>query len=200
MTKAAAPAAGTWLAIAFLRGENKVFKDRLITAVTHGPFVHTEVLIGRDGDTLRQARAYASFEGVSGFTPSKSFRVQRGESWELIKFPLPPGGYEKAYASILQILATDLPYNVRDLWQCCVPVRIPFESDLDCERPETWKATGGVYCSQAALLIVRRLSRLGTVSLTDEAAARVEATNSRGCSPNDLFRLLTAPRAYEKKT
>jgi hypothetical protein len=203
---------GTWLAIAFLRGDDRLFKDRLITAVTTGPFVHTEVLIGRDGESLRQARAYASFEGVSGFTPSRSFHKQTGcstlgtnkdDSWEVIKYPLPAGGYERACAAMLQILAADLPYNHRDLWQCFIPVCLPFENDLDCERPETWKASGGTFCSQAALLILRRLSRLHVVSLSCQIIPRVEHTNSRGCSPNDLFRMLTqAPHGQndEKKT
>ena len=174
-------------------------RDRLISGVTRGPFVHTEILLGK-GDT-GDARAYTAFEGVSGFTPSASEILHKNtglplEKWTVIRYPLETGGYEKAYALVLQILAMDLPYNKSDLWQCCIRLCLPFEADLDCEHPDTWKARGGVFCSQVALLFLRRMNRMGLVPNLETLACQIESANSRGCSPNDLFRMLTT---HEKK-
>jgi hypothetical protein len=85
-----------------------------------------------------------------------------------------------------------LPYNARDLWQCCVPVMLPFEGDMDCQRVETWRRTG-VFCSQLCLLLLRRLVLAGAVRLPPRSAGLVLGTNSRGCSPNSLHRMLGPP-------
>jgi hypothetical protein len=181
-----------WLGVAFLRAQSSIPRDRVISALTWGPYVHTEILLARrDGDI----RSYAAFDGVSGFTPSTSWgkHPPRGQQWTVIRYPLQPGGYEKVYALVLQLLALNLAYNSSDLWQCCVKVALPFESDLDCERPDTWRP-GGVFCSQVALLLIRRLARTGVISLQDSQKTDVEQTNSRGCSPNALFNMMTLPR------
>jgi hypothetical protein len=180
-----------WLGVAFLRAHNSLPRDRVVSALTWGPYVHTEILLARqDGDI----RSYAAFDGVSGFTPSrywgKHLGPQQQQQWTVIRYPLQAGGYERVYALVLQLLALNLAYNSRDLWQCCVKVALPFESDLDCERPDTWRP-GGVFCSQVALLLVRRLARMGVIRLPDRQARDVELTNSRGCSPNALFEMLS---------
>jgi hypothetical protein len=190
-----AASSSQWLGLAFLRAQAGVPRDHVISTLTWGPFVHAELLLARgDGDV----RAYAAFEGRSGFTPSA--RRHHGGDWVVLRFALPPGGYERTYAVMLQLVALSLPYNSRDLWQCCVKLALPFERDLDCERPETWRA-GGVFCSQVALLVVRRLARMGIVPLSARQSELVEATNSRGCSPNALFTLLAAspPSAHHRK-
>lgn len=181
----------TWLAIAFLRGDPHTQRDRMITRFTQGPYVHTEIILAK-GDDMR---AYSSFEGVGGLVPCtpKSVRAL-DRQWASVWFPLLPGGYEKAYALILRILATTVPYNTLDLWQCCIKVCLPFEKDLDCGRPEEW-APRGVFCSQVALLFLRQLTRCGTVALSPDQTALVETTNSRGCSPNTLFKILAPPPA-----
>lgn len=179
-----------WLAIAFLRGDPHTVHDVVVSGATRGPYVHTEIMLGRGSDI----RAYTAFEGVSGFTPCTPSVLSRthesGQEWSILKYNLAPGGYEKAYALILELLATNLPYNRRDLWQCCIKVCLPFEQDLDCETPQTWKPHG-VFCSQVALLFLRRMTRNGVLSLSHGCTAGIESTNSRGCSPNTLFRVLT---------
>lgn len=168
-----------------------MLRDRYIASVTRGPFVHVEVVLGK-GDT--DTRAYAAFDGVSGFMPSNTRYKNRGGGarWTLVKYALPPTGYEKIYALILHILAMNLSYNHRDLWQCVIKTCLPFESDLDCSRPDTWERHGGVFCSQVALLLLRRATRMGVIApFPDNCTRLIEETNSRGCSPNDLFRILT---------
>ena len=185
------------LSIAFMSGDWRLFDDRLVMSATRGPFVHAEVVLSR-GDSVR---AYASL-GASGFTVSPNKHPESpppaepgGRAWRLVHFPLRQGAYKPVYALILQLLALNLPYNSWDTWQCCVKLMLPFERDLDCCNPESWRASG-VFCSQACLLLLRRLGRMGALyrpQLVDWRA--LEATNSRGCSPNALFALLTrAPR------
>lgn len=181
------------LSIAFMSGDWGRFDDRVIMSATRGPFVHTEVLLACGG----RVRAYASL-GNSGFTVSASKHHERpsapgGRAWHLVHFPLRQGAYKPVYALLLQLLALNLPYNSWDTWQCCIQLMLPFERDLDCSDPESWRASG-LFCSQACLLILRRLGRMGALArpeLVDWAA--LGATNSRGCSPNELYRLLARP-------
>lgn len=176
----------TWLGIAFLRGTAGDCGQRLVMDATLGPFVHTEVLLGRGSDV----RAYSSFGNRGGFVPSPN-RRHDGPWWCLVKFPLcPDGGYQRAYAVILQLIALALPYNENDLWQCCCKLFLPFEGDLDCSNPASW--TGGVFCSQVALLLLRRFLRSGILPQDGRLQERLESFNSRGCSPNTLFSILAA--------
>ncbi len=149
----------TCLSIAFMSGDWRLFDDRLVMSATRGPFVHAEVVLSR-GDSVR---AYASL-GASGFTVSPNKHPESppaepgGRAWRLVHFPLRQGAYKPVYALILQLLALNLPYNSWDTWQCCVKLMLPFERDLDCCDLESWRASG-VFCSQACLLLLRRLGR-----------------------------------------
>lgn len=181
-----------WIAIAFMRGTPGLLRHTLIANLTWGPYVHSEILLGRERThSPPDIRAYSAQDGISGLRPSKYHHS--GPEWTIIKYPLPPSGYEMAYAIILRILSENLQYNHRDLWQCCIQMALPFEKDLDCEHPETWQNMGGVFCSQVSLLFLRKLIRAGTVVVPVPIQTCIEQTNSRGCSPNGLFRLLTRP-------
>ena len=182
-------AKGPTLGVAFRRANLGMPKDRLISTLTWGPFVHTELWLDKGGGGISSGRprTYGAFQGVSGFMPSNPFH-DKNDSWVVLQYELAPGGYEKVYAVMLQLLSMNMPYNSRDLWQCCIKVALPYEKDLDCERPETWR--GGVFCSQAALLVLRRLQRRGILVHPQGLHALIETTNSRGCSPNALFNLL----------
>lgn len=187
-----------FVGIAFLRGNPSRMWDRAIMGATHGPFVHTEFFLQR-GDDVRMYTAANLFASDScqnrqgrhpGFMPSarlKSFPDPA--QWEIVRFPVSASGYLLTYALILQLLALDLPYNARDLWQCCIKVMLPFEQDLDCRNVDSWRR-GGVFCSQVCLLLLRRLHLQGVLELCPTVAKSVKAVNSRGCSPNSLYRIL----------
>jgi hypothetical protein len=85
-------------------------------------------------------------------------------------------------------MALQLPYNSRDLWQCCIKIMLPFEKDLDCNNLPSW-CKQGVFCSQACLLILRRLAAGGFLHLP--RGVDLAHVNSRGCSPNSLHALLS---------
>lgn len=174
------------LSIAFRIGDMRSLWERTIVDTTGGPFVHAEIALSHGNDV----RAYSSFAGT-GFTVSPNRRSMQGPDWRVVSLPLHPGGYKAAYGLILQTLAMNLPYNNQDLWQCCFKLMLPFEQDLDCNNLETWRPTG-VFCSQACLLLLRKLAAMGVFSqpaLVDWAG--LNGVNSRGCSPNALYTLLT---------
>lgn len=198
------PRFGPWIGIAFRYATPRAPRDRVVSILTGGPYVHTEIMLadGRGG-----VRAYAASDNTSGFSPSNNFNAHAstntGSRWTAFRYPLSSEhAYKKVYALILQIIALSLPYNTRDLWQCCIQVALPYEKDLDCEDPSTWQANG-VFCSQVALLILRRLRREGLVAfppdLDAEIGDMIEHTNSRGCSPNQLYRMLATVPHPEKK-
>lgn len=181
--------------VAFMRGNPRLWGDLVVMNATQGPFVHSEFFIQKEGGY----RFYTSANLVhddercraGGFMPSLRLKGFPSPSeWDTVCFPVTEKVYLSTYAWILQILALNLPYNERDLWQCCVQCLLPFERDLDSNDPATWQPRG-VFCSQVCLLLVRRL--LHTDSLVTSPVTRqlLLATNSRGCSPNALHGLLT---------
>lgn len=204
-----------FIGVAFLRGNPGVLWDQVVMRSTWGRFVHTEIFLQNE----QGARFYTACSPMGkGFIPSARVEglvpvdslhrwktEQRGfppkvqDHWEIMSFPLAPGGgYEAAYAFILQILAMQLPYNNKDLWQCCLQVMLPFERDLDCNHLDTWRDSG-VFCSQVCLLILRVLNRKGIIQIDHEGGASLENLNSRGCSPNKLYSLLSRILPLKKK-
>ena len=61
--------------------------------------------------------------------------------------------------------------------------------DLDCNNIQSWRRSG-VFCSQVCLLIMRRLMLTDALPANPALRSHVQAVNSRGCSPNALYRLL----------
>lgn len=187
-----------FIGVAFLRGNPGIMGERIVMEATWGPFVHSEIFIQNGQDV----RFYsASSPRGEGLVPSARLPMLPSEDskWAFVRFPLvQPGGYELAYAFILQILAMQLPYNSHDLWQCCVKLMLPFERDLDCDNVNTWRQSG-VFCSQVCLLILRHMARKGALQLTPTVTSSLEASNSRGCSPNALYSLLVPKNLAKKK-
>jgi len=154
---------------------------------TSGPFVHCELLLGR----ADKYQAFSSYEFVGGFIPSQN--VHTHPQWTILRFPLSSrneNALKSAYSIILQTLDLGLPYNYTDLWQCCIKSMLPYENDLDARTPASW--SGGVFCSQAVLLLLRRILQTGGIihSMHPGIEHAILSTNSRGCSPNCLYSIL----------
>lgn len=149
----------TFIGVAFMRGDSRILGDQVVMRATWGPFVHSEIFIQKG----RDVRFYsASSPRGQGLVPSARLPglPMPDKKWELVRFPLrQPGGYEAAYAVILQILAMQLPYNNHDLWQCCMKLMLPFEQDLDCDNLDTWRPSG-VFCSQVGLVNYQNFSSI----------------------------------------
>ena len=181
--------------VAFMRGDRRLWGDLIVMNATRGPFVHSEFFIQK-GEEYRFYTAANlvhddSRSRAGGFTPSCRLKARPpAAEWDTVRFPVSEKVYLSTYALILQILAMNLPYNDRDLWQCCVKCLLPFEKDLDSNHLATWQPSG-VFCSQVCLLLVRRLMLSDSLVTSPDARLHVLATNSRGCSPNALYRLLT---------
>jgi hypothetical protein len=179
------------IGIAFLRGNPQYLWDHLIMDTTNGPFVHTELFLQNRNDI----RFYTSVNPTNsnrrgGFMPSARLQsMPNPVQWEIISFPISKACYRAAYAFVLQLISMQLPYNSYDLWQCCVGFMLPFEHDLDCERPVTWQRSG-VFCSQVCLLFLRRLSKHGLIP----GRPGLTSMNSRGCSPNHLYKILNSKK------
>lgn len=172
---------GDWLGVAFLRGNSASLFDDIVMGATLGAWVHCEILRGK-GPVYS---AYAAFQGAGGFMSSNS--SHEPSRWALFLIPVTNPGL--IHAHLLTLLSLNLPYNYTDLWQCCVTAMLPWETELDCEMPEKWTGSG-VFCSQVALLALRALARRNAIALPADTHALIEATHSRGCSPNALFGLL----------
>lgn len=173
---------GDWIGIAFKTGSFRYLQDDAIMGLTFGEFVHCEVVIGND----ENGKAYGAFQGPGGggFMPSDNKHVP--PEWALFTMPLKKPTQTRGV--LLHMLTLNLPYNYADLWQCCISTLLPWETELDCDKPESWRK--GVFCSQAALLVLRRLARMDAIECPSDTRRLLEAFHSRGCSPNALFGLL----------
>ncbi len=179
-----------YLGVAFRRGSATNWHDLLVMESTRGPYVHSELFL-QSGERARFYTSYDASRLPSAITPT-SRRLPLPPHWEALRFPISARGYKTAYALILQLMTIPIPYNNQDLWQCAIPLALPFERDLDCMAPASW-TRGGVFCSQLCLLVLRRLALQGALFVEPSVRRRVDATNSRGCSPNALHRLLLPP-------
>ena len=173
---------GEWLGFAFRAGRVKKLEDDVIMGATFGWWVHCELVLGHG----EEGKAYGAYQGVGGF--QRSCHVHEPGEWSVFAMPLKDSKYCQSH--VLYLLTLGLPYNYSDLWQCCVKAILPFETELDCDKPWEWGHQGGLFCSQAALLVLRHFIRKGAVEAPAGMSHLVEATHSRGCSPNTLHGLL----------
>jgi len=171
-----------WIGIAFKIGSFSSAYETLIMSATFGQFVHCEIILG-DG---MMSDVFASYHGSMGFM--RSCESYNPEQWVILYFPLKDGRNAKCLS--LQLLDLNIPYNYTDLWQCCIQAMLPFESELDCQDPNTWKK--GVFCSQMCLLYLRYLMRVGDIEVNDVLKHHLESVHSRGCSPNMLYGVLAS--------
>ena len=110
----------SFIGVAFLRGNAQVIADQVVMKATWGPFVHTEIFIQKEDDVrfysassplgeglVPSARLRASTTSTNlDNLMSQGNRINHSDKWEIVSFPLSPnGGYEVAYALILQILS-----------------------------------------------------------------------------------------------
>lgn len=181
------------LGVAFRRGSSHSWNDLLVMESTGGPYVHTELFL-QSGERSRFYTSYDASRRPCAITCT-SRRLPLPSNWEAVRFPISARTYKTAYALILQLMTLPIPYNHHDLWQCAVPVILPFERDLDCMDPVSWTGPG-VFCSQFCLLVLRRLVAQGVLHAEPLVRRRLYAGNSRGCSPNALHQILLLP---EKK-
>jgi len=168
---------GPWVGIAFLEGDITKFRDDLVMGATFGRMTHCEFMIG-NGNI---ARSYGAFTD-KGFVESNSQIC--GDRWHVTCFPVKD--HSLTYPFILRALSLNIQYNKKDLWQCCVKTMLPYETELDCNTPETWSTTG-VFCSQVCLLFLRKFNRDKVITCPAKLTTLIENTHSRGCSPNTLF-------------
>ena len=185
-----------FVGISFRRGVWKYLGDDVVMQGTWGPYVHTEIILGKNRNDMRCYTSCASSDHDKrheGFLPTRRWTCfPSPHEWEVITFPLNDGmqGYRRAYAFILQLVSMQIPYNYADLWQCCVKVMLPMERDVMCTDMRDWKRHG-VFCSQACVLLLRHFSNQNLITLHTSVQAKISNINSRGCSPNCLYRILS---------
>lgn len=173
-----------WVGVAFRKGSTSAPYDMLIMSSTLGPYVHCELLLGEKN----KADAYSSYNNdnfTSGFT--RSISEYNPNEWRVLAIPVT--NTQNAKVLSLQLLDANIPYNSNDLWQCCVKALLPYETELECDNVDTWKAKG-VFCSQMCLLFLRMLARKNDMQIHPSLRNHLENVRSRGCSPNMLHSIL----------
>ena len=105
------------------------------------------------------------------------------ERWDV--FPLPLASEAAGVDVMLDMWRSEAPYrfNVRDF---VLPRAVVdrLDPDVDCTRPREW---GSLFCSQFALLYLRRCALAGLLRDPDRL---LWALNSRACAPSHLARLM----------
>jgi len=177
-----------WVGVAFLPGDFHRTGDWFIMETTGGPFVHSELLLGVDSYCM----AFSSYGDAGGFVPSLNKICS--SHWVIVRIPVAPEVYARAVQTCRDVLAVNPTYNSSDLWQCCIQLMLPYEKDVDCQNPRSWKS--GVFCSQVCLLFLRKMAREGAFYGLTGLAKRLESMNSRGCSPSQLYDIMAKNWTY----
>ena len=182
------------LAIAFQHGDARKAGDDLIMLGTWGAWVHTELILVHSPGRFESFAALDTGRPTPGAGFARSARRDFSSSplWRVYVFPVLD--LAACQGVLVHTLSCGLAYNSKDLWECCVEFVLPMvQNDLDCERPESWSR--GVFCSQVALLLLRRMQRVNAIAAPPSMRAAIERVHSRGCSPNYLQSLLAMHQA-----
>ena len=172
--------------VCFCRCDPRSTYEHAIQLSTGGaPWVHAELeLVG--------VGRWSAFD-----KPEEPFCRSLRPSYDYaFEYPLTEDAAKALHSYVLRIIARAPSYNRRDLWQCCVRCFLPLERDLDPHTPETWNR---VFCSQAVLLAVKHMLATNALQFTPEGARRIHAMNSRGCSPNLLFKVLSTEHEQRRR-
>ena len=148
----------------------------VVTAFSLGnPGVHTEVWFNEF--------RISTFERRTGCVSVIPLDESIDESdWYLTDIPI--NDPLQAFRFIEEAMHSPATYNY------CVPeFALPksllnrIDPDLDCQRPHTWK---NLFCSQFALLFLRRCAMAGILDLDAERCRLLWSVNSKGCLPARL--------------
>lgn len=169
-----------WVGVAFKRGSMSKAYDVGVMSATMGPYTHTELLIGNGPNALGYT---AYIEKNSGFMRSL-YNAYDPREWDVWVHPLSDSTEARTYA--LMLSDAKIRYNTSDLWQCCVQVMLPLETELNCDLIDSNWNNRGLFCSQACLLFLRHLTHTGALKVSDTLQHHVNTVHSRGCSPNAL--------------
>ena len=162
--------------VAFKRGSWHNLSETAVEAITWSPLVHSEVRI--------DSASYAAYEDL--YPCFQKTQAGGGHpKWVIIPIGISNVGMAQAFLN--EIVNARLPY--RFPWECVVPQSIlkKVETDLDCCRPHTW---GSVFCSQAALLFLRRCALANILQIPNPHM--LFQVDSNGTSPARLYNLLRA--------
>jgi hypothetical protein len=113
---------------------------------------------------------------------------QRGHAWECTDLPISQP--LRALEILDEMRRSPAPYHI-SVAECALPKRWvdAIESDADCMRPESWT---GVFCSQFALLFVRRCALEGILAAPPARWSLLWSVSSKGCLPSRLRVILDA--------
>jgi len=109
-----------------------------------------------------------------------------GSEWDSIEIPVTD--HRRALQILMEMKRSPAPYHI-NVMECALPKRFvdAIEEDEDCMHPEQWS---GLFCSQFALLFVRRCALEGILGVSHSRCAILWSVNSKGCLPARLWRIL----------
>jgi hypothetical protein len=149
----------------------------IVTAFSlFNPGVHTEIWFD-------QYRVMAG----EGDGPKCMHMMQAGseihrEMWHVVDIPITD--HAQAFEFIREAMASPAVYGY-SITELAMPKCIldTIDTDLDCCHPETWDR---LFCSQFALLFLRRCAVAGILSVTRAKQRLLWSVNSKGCLPSRL--------------
>lgn len=182
-----------YIGLMFRRRVPGLDTDTVIQMFTGDEFLHVDVLFvpelpqGRDpareserDEKMRQVFTTFVREHFRGYVPLE-WTSRTDESHLLMVIPVTQEEYERSRAYIADLCHAKTPYNYLDLILCAMPKWCSRDLAHD---PDPYPLPSTVFCSQAALLMLRH-------ALPRHAAGGVLYTiNSRACRPQDLYRIM----------
>ena len=152
--------------------------DSLITAFSLGnPGVHSEIWF--------EKFRVSAFRGLPDrcvlILPFEDFGTPAGE-WHVVDIPVSDVGLALSFIEEAAACEAHYHYSLPEFGMPKVLLD-RLDQDLDCTRPSTWDR---LFCSQFALLFLRRCSLAGVLQVAPERQRMLWGVNSRGCLPSRL--------------
>ncbi len=106
----------------------------------------------------------------------------KAEEWSCVELPIADA--KRALAILEDMLASPARYYI-SVCECAMPKCVvdAIERDADCMHPEDWR---GVFCSQFALLFVRRCALEGILNVPQARQPLLWSVSSKACLPSRL--------------
>jgi hypothetical protein len=171
--------------LAFRQGCMSNYEDYLIMQATRGDMVHVEIVWKSDSKETFPSVACGAWEGDSPAFKArdpKTFMIP--SQYIFLQVPIRPDKEYLALEYLNTLIESKLEYHFG--WECVVPekwMRI-FEQDLSVsDPPNKWKK---VFCSQVALLFLKKLQSLQVLL---ESWEDILPMYTYHCCPTELYKL-----------
>jgi hypothetical protein len=162
------------LHIAFEKSTDSFLK-KLVKALA-GPYVHTEMIISQVQPSMVHT-SYAAYMSENFSRTMQSDFWYEDQSHDFLSVRITSDELRRISDTCEACVATNVPYNTRDMVLSIIPLRNPTEKNI--------YQAGSLFCSQSIVLVLR-----SCLEPHHPLQASLTSVNSRTITPSQLYSLM----------